>query len=241
MRKFLFIGLLVTALLPCPAQNKPEEMVAEADSLFQQKKYTESFDIYEQIIREKRLASPAMLLKMAYIKEGLGNTSDALYYLNLYYLNTADKSVLAKMEELADKEGLEGYEYSDFEFAKTIFYKYFNEIIGVLAALSILLFALMVYRKMKSQQQPMVIGITLTLMLILLFYTLNFGKNYNQALISSSNTYIMDGPSAGAEVLAIVEKGHRVSWSSGKDVWAQIEWKGQKGYVKENKLKKIQF
>ena len=43
-----------------------------------------------------------MLLKMAYIQEGLNHVGQALYYLNLYYLASKDKSVLGKMEELAN-------------------------------------------------------------------------------------------------------------------------------------------
>jgi hypothetical protein len=52
-----------------------------------------------------------MLLKMAFVKEGLGDYSNALYYLNLYYLKTYDKKVLKKMENLAERyHKLEGYE-----------------------------------------------------------------------------------------------------------------------------------
>jgi len=40
---------------------------------------------------------------MAYIKEGLGQHGDALYYLNLHYIHTADREVLLKMEQIADE------------------------------------------------------------------------------------------------------------------------------------------
>ncbi|MGB3465691.1 MAG: hypothetical protein WBA74_10490, partial [Cyclobacteriaceae bacterium] len=57
----------------------PGDRLTTADSLFQAKKYTESFELYEQIIVEDMAYSPAMLLKMAFIKEGLGDYSNALY------------------------------------------------------------------------------------------------------------------------------------------------------------------
>ncbi len=58
-----------------------------------------------------------MLLKMAYVHEGLNHTGQALYCLNLYYLATKDQRALDKMEALATKFGLEGYKNSDFDRA----------------------------------------------------------------------------------------------------------------------------
>ena len=45
-----------------------------------------------------------MLLKMAYIQEGLEQYPEALYYLNLYYNQNPSKKVLAKMETLAEAQ-----------------------------------------------------------------------------------------------------------------------------------------
>ncbi|MBK7650109.1 MAG: hypothetical protein IPJ20_04215 [Flammeovirgaceae bacterium] len=47
--------------------------------------------------------TPAMLLKMAYIQEGLGRISQSIYYLQLYYKATNDEQALSKIEELATK------------------------------------------------------------------------------------------------------------------------------------------
>src|SRR5690349_5794198 len=83
-----------------------------ADSLFTAKRYTQSLEHYEEILRQRQY-TPAMLLKMAYIQEGLNNMGSAMYYLNLYYIATNDKSVLEKMDEMATKFGLQGYETTD--------------------------------------------------------------------------------------------------------------------------------
>ena len=82
---------------------------AYADSLFKVKQYTQSLKIYEEVLASRQY-SPSMLLKMAYIHEGLGNVSQGLYYLNLYYQATGDHQTLLKMQELAVKNRLEGYE-----------------------------------------------------------------------------------------------------------------------------------
>jgi len=242
LKKVLFF--CITMLVVCQntqGQTQIQEAHQQADSLFEARKYTESFKLYEHILTQERQSSPGMLLRMAFIKEGLGNTTDALYYLNLYYLQTADKSVLGKMEELAEKKGLEGFEYSDWEFIQTIFYKFFYHLVFVLLSLATLLMAVMIYQKFKKDTRPIFAAGSLIFVLALLFYTLNYGKSYSKSLVSSSNTYIMAGPSAGAEVIAIIDKGHRVEVIGQQDVWNQVSWKGQPGYIKKSKLKPVTF
>lgn len=242
LKKVLFFCfMMLTVCLNASGQSQIQEAHQQADSLFEARKYTESFKLYEHILTQERQSSPGMLLRMAFIKEGLGNTTDALYFLNLYYLQTADKRVLGKMEELAEKKGLEGFEFSDWEFVQTIFYKYFYHLVLVLLSLAVLLMSLMFYQKFKNNARPIFVAGSLIVVLALLFYTLNYGKSYSKSLVSSSNTYIMAGPSAGAEVIAIVDKGHRVEVKGEQDVWNQVNWKGQYGYIKKSKLKPVTF
>lgn len=233
--------LLLTCATAIQAQTQVDSALLQADSLFKAKKYTESFDIYQHLLEKERLTSPAMLLKMAFIKEGLGDYTNALYYINLYYLQTADKKALNKMEELAKARDLQGYDFGDFDFAKTIFFKFFDIIVVTLMALALMLTAVMIYRKKKYDKKPVVAGVFTILILALLFYTLNYGRDYNKAIITQSSTYIMEGPSAGAEVVAIVGKGHRLPVKGQKDIWTQTEWNGQTVFIKEDKLKKISF
>ncbi len=165
----LFFLFFVVLILPLNAQS-----LAEADSLFKEGKYTESFDVYQNILTEQKQASPSMLLKMAYIKEGLGGFSDALYYLNLYYLKTADRKVLDKMEEMAEKKNVSGYTFNDFEFIQTLFYKYYHTIILFLLATSLLFLAGAYYLKFKKKSNPGLTAIGMVITLGLLFYVLNF-------------------------------------------------------------------
>ncbi len=218
-----------------------DEKLVLADSLFKAKRYTQSFDLYESILREDRKSSPAMLLKMAYIREGLNNPADALYYLNLYYLKTSDKDVLEKMEKLAGDKGLRGYEFNDFEFFKTIFYRYYQYLIIFLFALALLLLALAYHQKFKKHNRPVLPAAGMVVVLILLFYTLNFGLKYDRGIIMEDRTYLMQGPSAGAEVLTIVNKGHRLEIDGEEDVWIRTKWDNRTVYVKNNKLRPITF
>ncbi len=72
----------------------------------------------------KELLLPAMLIKMAYIKEGLGDYTSALLYLDGYYKHTANKRAIAKMSELASENSLDGYEYSDYTYMNSTVNKY---------------------------------------------------------------------------------------------------------------------
>ena len=71
---FFFTGVGLSGALG--QQENPD--LTLPDSLFQAKRYTQSFDLYHEILFSYKKASPGMLLKMAYIKEGLGNYSEAL-------------------------------------------------------------------------------------------------------------------------------------------------------------------
>src|SRR5687768_6280917 len=90
--------LLMTTASASSAQTSQYRLTV-ADSLFQLKRYTQSLGHYEEILGQRQY-TPAMLLKMAYVQEGLNHIGPAMYYLNLYYIATNDKSVLTKMDEL---------------------------------------------------------------------------------------------------------------------------------------------
>ena len=94
----IFISLLIVSTNGFGSGS--EQQLIHADSLFEANKYTESFEVYNTVL-EQGDYTPGMLLKMAFIKEGLGDVSGAMYFLNQYYNLTSNKKVLAKLEEIA--------------------------------------------------------------------------------------------------------------------------------------------
>ena len=208
--------------------------LSQADSLFKEKRYVQSLEQYQAIFDQKQY-TPAMLLKMAYIEEGLHKTGEALYYLNLYYNVTNDKSVLEKMEELADKHNLAGYEQTDTgRFLN--FYNDYHWPVGI-ALMTIALFLLSLsfyFKRKKIKIWPSLTGLAIILVLLVIHNTA--GEKVSNGIIANTNTYIMDGPSPGATVVSVIESGHRVEVIGKKDVWIKILWKGETAYVKENNL-----
>ncbi|MEM9824915.1 MAG: hypothetical protein AAF985_27775, partial [Bacteroidota bacterium] len=98
-------------------------------------KYTEALERYEEILNEGT-ASPAMLLKMAYIEDGLENFASSLFYLNAYFQKTGDRATLTKIEELAANNKLVGYNYSDIDIFFIFFKKYRHQIVLILLLLA---------------------------------------------------------------------------------------------------------
>ena len=217
------------------AKNPVVESLEIADSLFQEKKYTESYQIYEAIFETSSKYSASMLLKMAFIKEGLGDYSMALYFLDYYYQKTANKSVLRKMDELAEQHGLTGYNYSDLDLMISYWHKYHIPSLVVLVLLCILSLLSLLYRYRKGFN---IVGtmVLLCLLLVLTAFMINFGLDRPRGIIIADNTYIMEDPSSASDLVDIVGKGHKVKIRGKDDVWYKIEWQDETAWIRENNL-----
>lgn len=205
-----------------------------ADSLFNAKQYTQSLDHYKKIFQQNQF-SPAMLMKMAFIEEGLNHVGPAMYYLNLYYLYTADEEALIKMQQLSEKYKLAGYESPDFELAFSFYRQYRMYISLTLAAILLFFFSLTVYLK-RRHKSPLVPFIFVLLFAIVLLAHLRVSEGDVKAIVSKGNTLVMEGPSGAAPVVQVISPGHRLTVHRKKDVWLEVEWDGKIAYVKENNL-----
>lgn len=214
------------------AQNNT---LRQADSLFQSRQYTQSFARYDQLLKEKKY-SPAMLLKMAYIQEGLGRQSLSLYYLNLYYLATDDHQALKKMEEVAARNRLQGYENTATLELFARVREYNLQIIGTTVALIILMLAVMIYRRVKHHARPVLAGFLLLFFCALLYGYTYYSKGPALGIIIDSPAYLMSGPSAGSSTVAILSEGHQLEILGKKDVWVNVRWMDRDAYIKESEL-----
>jgi hypothetical protein len=243
-RLFLkFLAALITLNLsiftPSIAQTSHFRLKT-ADSLFQTKRYTQSLEHYEEILRQRQY-TPAMLLKMAYINEGLNHIGPAMYYLNLYQIATNDKSTVEKMDELAAKYDLEGYQTTDTDRFWSFYLDSHPYISLAFAALIILFISVMYNTRYKLHRRPIGSAIAVLFLAILLFVHQQFGSQRSRGIIANTSTYLMDGPSAGASVIDIVGDGHRVEVVGKKDVWLKIRWDDEIAYVKENALRPVRL
>lgn len=225
----IFIALCFPLSLAGQQNKSP---LTRADSLFQQKRYTQSFEIYRSIF-EQHQYTPAMLLKMAYIEEGLNRIAYSAYYLNLYYLATQDDAAQIKLDELSQKYRLEGYETAETDRLFMLYRQYETKVTLALIALILFLFTFISVQRLRYQKQAHTIWGLLILVSLIFMAHFNLGTGQAKAIITKNNTYIMTGPSAGASVLAVVRDGHRVNIKGKKDVWVKVEWGDATGYIKE--------
>ncbi|RDC63454.1 tetratricopeptide repeat protein [Adhaeribacter pallidiroseus] len=209
--------------------------VVVADSLFNQKQYLEAFAKYEQILVEDQQYSPTMLLKMAFIKEGLRDYTGAMYYLHLYYAKTPNRTVLRKMEDLAQAHRLTGYEYSDLQFFKTQFRKYYQNILEGLLLVAVVVITFTLFRHTtKPITNSFKIGFTLYLAFI--FYYINYLDFGREGIIRYKQIPVMSAPSAGATWLATANPGQKLQLIGEEDIWYEVRWQKQRAFIRKQNI-----
>lgn len=214
-------------------------LLNKADSLFAQRKYTESYELYQQLFEEEKLYTSQMLLKMAYIKEGLGQYEMALFYLQTYYLKTYDDLVLDKMNKISEQQNLSGYEQDDLSYLLTQLRKYYVELVyGLMMAISLFMF-IMVWKRFKSHSRPLYSAIFTSLLVLILGIIVNYGQPFQEGIVAQNKVYLMEGPSAGSDLVTIIDKGHKVDILDEENIWTLIRHNDQLAYVRSNSLLRI--
>lgn len=242
-RVWIAIIFFITAATPhafCePAENQTATL-KKGDSLYTARLYTQALVQYQALYHTKSY-TPAMLLKMAHIQEGLGRLGESLFYLNLYYLATTDPMALKKMEELAEKNRLEGYTESPLTQVIVRLQQYFTPIAGTLSALIVLLTALLYKNRQTRTSSPSLILTLLLLTAALLFVHVNYSRETRHGIITGKQTYLMSGPSAAAKVVAIVGEGHQLQIKGKQDVWIHTSWGDHDVYVREFLVRMVEL
>lgn len=233
----LSLFLLLFTVVSQAQSNNP--MIMRADSLFQQKRYIQSLELYQKLFDDHRY-TPAMLLRMAYVEEGLNNISRSVYYLNLYYLATQDEDALIKLEEMGAKHKLAGYETEQTDGMRSFYLTHLNLITGVLLFALVLAVAVGVTQRFMFKSKPVGEFVAVCIIAALFIAHLTQQSLWAKAIIAKNNTYLMTGPSAGASVKSIMRDGHRVEVMGTKDVWTKIRISGNEvsteGYVRSSSL-----
>ncbi|WP_158233383.1 SH3 domain-containing protein [Reichenbachiella sp. 5M10] len=216
-----------------------QSSLQQADSLFEQGKYTESFEIYHGILSQTNEATPQMLMKMAFIKEGLGNYSQALLYLNKYYLLTYDENARSKMDDIATENNLSGYDMTDYGFIKGVINEYYLQSNVLVVAIALLLLSVVVYRKIKLHVNAYPYVVILCLLLGAFFYVSNYHLTIDQVIVSDDHVYLMQGPSSGSGLVDVIKKGHRLTVLGEDEAWVKVQWNNAVVYVKQSKVERV--
>lgn len=235
--KFLSLILFISfsSVTHSYAQSIDKELV-KADSLYESKQYTESIKIYENILKAGQ-SSPAMLLKMARIEEGLGNIPLTFYYLEKYFKITGDKKILTYLGKLSAQKNTVGFSYDSYFFMNYYYQEWKNQVNLIL---SVLVFwaVVAIYRNRNNKALKRKLFILLLIPLGLLAFTNNY-QGLNYAIITQQPTYFLNGPSAGSGLVERIEYPAKIIIQREIDVWSKTEWQGKEAYVKSNHIKKL--
>ncbi len=233
--KFSFFIILAFFLFKTPSLSASE--LNQADSLFAAKKYTEALEIYGNIFQEGQV-SPSMLLKMAFIEEGLENYVEALYYLNLYYVKSGNKKALVKMQEIAQANNLVGYEFTDRDYILNVISKNKLIIQVTLLVFSLILLVYIIRKFKKNESVRLALSFQVLILAVLLVFN-NEMFTTERAIVLNDHTLLRSAPSAAAEPLESIEKGHRVRVLEQSDIWVKIEWNDQSAYLRKGRIRLI--
>jgi tetratricopeptide (TPR) repeat protein len=234
LKILVVVGLILSTSVQAAWGQYLKKQLFLADSLFKIQKYPEALGIYNDVLNKSDQFSPQMLMKMAYIKDGMGDYTGALYHLNLLYYYNPDQQVLLQMEEIASRYNLQGYSFTDLEYFMFLYNEYYQYLIWAFIAFSGMAFVYLVikkYRKLPLGFRPMVFIV----LLALAFLFTNFEMIPQKGIIKN-RTYLMSGASPGADRFNTVDEGHRVTILGKQDVWYLILWEGKTTYIQENNL-----
>jgi tetratricopeptide (TPR) repeat protein len=209
----------------------------KADSLFVTKNYQEAMIIYEDLLQNDEIYSPAMLLKMAFISEGIGDYANGSFYLAKYYDLNPNPRVITKIKTLTEQSNLIGYELNDRDRLMKFLSDLQMEITSAFAFLLILsLILLFVFRKTADQPRHY---LPTLFFLVLTFVANNFLSEPNTGIVTGSPTLVMDKPTAAGKLLNVAYPGHRVVIKSSKDIWYEVTWGNQRAFIKKENITQL--
>jgi hypothetical protein len=227
--------LLITAYAYGQA---PDRQLLLGDSLFLQKRYTQAFQTY-QAVEQQGYCTDAMLLRMAFIQEGLGHTAESLLYLNRYWLATGDPQVIEKIQEVAQKKNLSGYDYDSIDQLRLQLAHIRLPLAIGGSAIVLLLLSLSVYLT-RIQHQGRWFSLAASVFVATLAAYGIWAAQPPAFAISQPAAYLMEGPSPGSSVLARIEQGHRLLLKGEKDIWLISDWNGREVFVRKSSVQLVQ-
>lgn len=236
LRPFFLIKLPLIFLLILQSISSQADTgrLFHADSLFQSKNYQEALVIYESILNEEQAYSPAMLLKMAFISEGIGDYPKTTLYLSKYYEHNPNPQIPNKIKELTNQNSLVGYSMSDRDQFFSVLTDNGQLITSVLGLLLIGSLIALVLKSFKAGY-----AVVSLFLIVMVGLSNNFLQKPETGIITGSPSLVMDHPSAGGNLIRQVGSGHRVIIKSSVDIWYEVEWGDQTAYIKKDQIVKI--
>ncbi|WP_139827938.1 SH3 domain-containing protein [Marivirga sericea] len=204
--------------------------------MYEKKQYISAIKIYEKIYNAGN-TSPAMLLKLARIEEGMGNDGKSIYYLENYYQITKDEKVIDYLKKTSENKNTVGFDYG-LTYKADLFYKdwkiHFQSFFSI-----IIIFGLgMMIKNRDSTHKKRNYFVLASLPLLVLGFLNNY-EGKSEAIITETPSYLLEGPSSGANLVDKVTVPAKIQVNQEVDVWSKITFENKKAYIKTSQIKKL--
>jgi tetratricopeptide (TPR) repeat protein len=233
---YLFFLFWTFCSQPVLAQ-KNSRALAKADSLFEAGAYEQAYPLYRQVLRQEQLASPRLLLRMAYIQEGLEHYAAALYYLSLAQARQPRAATWRKMTELAQNYRLTGYSDTWQQQLSITLRRYYYRVLQLLLVGAVGGGTLLFLR--RHQSGPAWWGVYAGYLGLTVVYLNIFGPE-KVGIVSQPTAALMGAPSPGANWLTTAAAGDRLVVVGQRDIWYEVQWRGQSAYIRRHDLMLVQ-
>jgi hypothetical protein len=225
-------------LISLPAAAQPGALkLQKADSAFVAGAYLPAFQLYRQVLRQHAVASPRMLLRMAYVQDGLGHYPAALYYLSMAHKRQPNLATWRKMVALARDRRLTGYPDTWRQDLHLLVQRYYYPGLQILLIGAVTGGMLLLLRRGRLSRGWWVsYG---TYLLLTGTYLLGLAPE-RVALVARPRAALMSGPSAGSSWLTTAAAGDRLLVQGRHDTWYRVQWQGQDAYIRTQDLLLVQ-
>ena len=212
--------------------------IDKGDALFKKKLYAQAKKYYLLEWEQNKSYSPRMLLRLGFIEEQEKNIPMALYYYNQFHDLTYNTDIITKIQELADEQHLQGYEFSDIDYFISIYRRFYYPIVYSIILLGFIYFSYLVIRAIQKKpwgSRP----IGFLAIMALVFLINNYDIIPNSAIITNQ-TCLMSSPAAGADCSEIIQEGSKVIIiNTEEEVWYRVLWNNQTFFIRDKHLKII--
>ena len=233
LKKLLLFFLIWLGFSQLATAQKVSPELIRADSAFEAGAYQLAYRRYRGLLRQEAVASPRLLMRMAYVQEGLGHYPAALYYLSMALARQPRLSTWRKMADMARTQRLTGYPETWRQDLQLTFRRYYYFGLQVLLLGAVVAGTLLFVRRHQTTRGWWV---TYGVYLLLTGVYLNLLGTERAALVVRPRAALMAGPSAGAAWLTTATAGDRLIVQGQQDTWYQVQWQGQEAYIRTQDL-----
>ena len=234
-KAFFFSFLTLLFSQPILAQ-KDTGALQKADSLFAADSVEAAYPLYRQVLRGQQAYSPRMLLRMAYVQEGLGHYPAALYYLSLVQSHQPRRATWSKMANLAQRYRLTGYPDTWRQQLRIMFQRYYYRLLQAALLIAVVAGTILWVRRRKRQGW----WVAYTVYVLGTAAFLNLLRPERSGLVARSRAALMAGPSPGATWLTTAAAGDRLVILDRQDIWFRVRWQGKDAYIRQHDLLEVQ-